>query len=116
MGDGPAYSKELGAWLVVVGETLRVADDEEGTALWPTTDEERDAAEAKARDAEAKVREAEAARDAEAAKVREAEAARDAEAAKARDAEARARQAEAKARELEARLRALAVGRPRGKR
>jgi len=137
MGDGPAYSTELGAWLVVVDETLRVADDEAGTRLWPTTDEERDEAEAKARDAEAKARDAEAktrdaeaktrdaeaARDAAEAKARAAEAARDAEAAKAReaevrvrDAEERARQAEAQARELEARLRALGGGRPRGKR
>jgi hypothetical protein len=130
MGDGPAYSKELGAWLVVVDDTLRVADDEAGTALWPTTDEARDEAEAKARDADAareaeaaQAREAEAARDAEATKARDAEAnARDAE-ANARDAEAareaeaaKAREAEAKVRALEARVRALESARSPGKR
>ncbi len=40
-GDGPAYSDELSAWLVVTDEgmRLRVADDEEGTSLWPTPEE-----------------------------------------------------------------------------
>lgn len=40
-GEGPAYSEELGAWLVVTdgGLRLRVADDEAGTALWPTLEE-----------------------------------------------------------------------------
>jgi len=137
MGDGPAYSKELGAWIVVLDGTLRVADDEAATALWPTTDEARDEAEARAREAEAKARDAEAkAHDAEAkahdaeAKARDAEAkAHDAEAkahdaeAKARDAEAareaeatKGREAEAKVRALESRLRALESARPPGKR
>ena len=37
-GDGPAYSDELAAWLVVTDEAarLRVADDEAGARLWPT--------------------------------------------------------------------------------
>ena len=48
VGDGPEYSHELDAWIVVVDGLLRVADDEDGTKLWPTTDEERDAAEARA--------------------------------------------------------------------
>ncbi len=43
-GDGPVRSVELGAWLVVVGDLLRVSDDREGTKLWPTTAEERDRA------------------------------------------------------------------------
>jgi hypothetical protein len=123
MGDGPAYSKELGAWLVVVDGTLRVADDEAGSVLWPTTDEALDDAEAKARDAEVKARDAEVkARDAE-VKARDAEAAREAEAAKARDAEAareaeaaKARDAEAKIHALEARLRELEAGRSKRKR
>jgi hypothetical protein len=46
-GDGPEYSRELDAWIVVVGDLLRVSDDEAGTRLWPTTDEERDAAESR---------------------------------------------------------------------
>lgn len=93
MGDGPAYSRELDAWIVVVGDMLRVSDDEEGTRLWPTTDEERDAAEAQAR--------------AEAAARRIAETrARDAE-TKARDAEARAVAEAAARRALEAKLAAL---------
>jgi Uma2 family endonuclease len=37
-GDGPAYSDELGAWLVITddGTRLRIADDEAGEHLWPT--------------------------------------------------------------------------------
>ena len=38
-GDGPFRSKELGAWIIVVGDLLRVADDEAGTTLWPTAHE-----------------------------------------------------------------------------
>lgn len=38
-GDGPAKSEELNAWLVVVGDKLRLADDPEGRSLWPTTEE-----------------------------------------------------------------------------
>ena len=41
-GSGPAYSRELRAWLVVTDEgmRLRVSDDAPGRALWPTQDEE----------------------------------------------------------------------------
>jgi len=37
-GDGPAWSEVFEAWVVVSrdGMTLRMSDDEEGTALWPT--------------------------------------------------------------------------------
>ncbi len=66
-GDGPVRSTELDAWLVVVGDLLRVADDREGTKLWPTTAEERDMAEAerdralaRAEAAEARIRALEA--------------------------------------------------------
>jgi hypothetical protein len=40
-GDAPAYSEELGAWLVVTdgGTRLRVADDEAGEHLWLTGEE-----------------------------------------------------------------------------
>jgi Uma2 family endonuclease len=40
-GDGPAFSEELGAWIVVTDEgvRLRIADDEEGRELWPTEGE-----------------------------------------------------------------------------
>jgi len=40
-GDGPAYSEELGAWLVVTdeGARLRIADDEAGERLWWTVGE-----------------------------------------------------------------------------
>ena len=43
-GDGPAFSEELGAWLVVTdaGTRLRVADDEAGERLWPTEKEAAD--------------------------------------------------------------------------
>ncbi len=45
-GDGPAYSEELGAWLVVTdeGQRLRIADDEAGERLWLTVAEEERAA------------------------------------------------------------------------
>lgn len=37
-GEAPAFSPELGAWLHVTekGTRLRIADDEEGSLLWPT--------------------------------------------------------------------------------
>jgi Uma2 family endonuclease len=40
-GDGPAFSEELQAWVVVTenGMRLRVADDELGANLWPTAAE-----------------------------------------------------------------------------
>jgi Uma2 family endonuclease len=63
-GDGPAYSEELGAWLVVTddGARLRVADDEAGERLWQTADEASDArAEAERARAEAESARAEAA-------------------------------------------------------
>jgi Uma2 family endonuclease len=45
-GSGPAWSEELGAWLVVTGggHRLRIADDQEGQQLWPTPDEAEHAA------------------------------------------------------------------------
>lgn len=45
-GDGPAFSERLDAWLVVTdeGRRLRVADDEEGRALWPSPEEAERAA------------------------------------------------------------------------
>ncbi len=41
-GDGPTFSREFGAWLVVTdgGARLRIADDAAGTRLWPTAAEE----------------------------------------------------------------------------
>ncbi|MDO9017828.1 MAG: Uma2 family endonuclease [Deltaproteobacteria bacterium] len=40
-GDGPAFSRELGAWLVVTdgGAALRIANDRDGRDLWPTREE-----------------------------------------------------------------------------
>jgi len=45
-GPGPAWSEELSAWLVVTDEgmRLRLADDAEGTRLWPTEAEAERAA------------------------------------------------------------------------
>lgn len=45
-GDGPARTEELDAWLVVTdgGLRLRIADDEEGVALWRTGEEAERAA------------------------------------------------------------------------
>jgi Uma2 family endonuclease/vacuolar-type H+-ATPase subunit H len=62
-GDGPAYSRELAAWIVVTGDgrRLRIAEDRAGTRLWPTAAEaERQAREVaeKERDAERQAREA----------------------------------------------------------
>ena len=41
-GDGPAFSRELGAWIVVTdnGRRLRIADDAAGAKCWPTAAEE----------------------------------------------------------------------------
>ena len=67
-GKAPAYSDELGAWLVVTdqGTRLRIADDEGGTRLWQTA---REAADARA-DAESARANAERARaDAESARA-----------------------------------------------
>jgi Uma2 family endonuclease len=62
-GSGPAWSEELEAWLVVTegGTRLRLAEDQEGTRLWPTE------AEARTREAEAEAQ----ARAAAEAEVRE---------------------------------------------
>jgi Uma2 family endonuclease len=40
-GSAPAFSEELGAWLVTTdgGERLRIADDRDGSALWLTGEE-----------------------------------------------------------------------------
>ena len=40
-GEGPFRSEELGGWVVATddGWRLRVADDPEGTTLWPTAAE-----------------------------------------------------------------------------
>lgn len=50
-GDGPARTEELDAWLVVTdgGLRLRIADDEEGVALWRTGEETERAAKEAAR-------------------------------------------------------------------
>jgi len=76
-GDGPARSDELGAWLVVTddGMLLRIADDPEGTQLWPTEAE----AERAAKEAERAAKEAErAAKEAERAAKEAERAAKDA--------------------------------------
>ena len=51
-GDGPFRSKELGAWIVVAGDLLRVADDEAGVRPWPTAHELAAAEEAARAEAE----------------------------------------------------------------
>ena len=103
-GDGPCFSRELGAWIVVVGDKLRVANDRAGKDLWPTVDEERAAAEAKvARAARATKRVAAKAR----AEVRDAEE-------RARAAEERAREEAAQRAAMEAKLAAPKKGWKRG--
>jgi len=110
-GDGPARSETLDAWIIIVGDLLRVADDPEGTRLWPTTAEERDAARALAAQevaaraaAEARAAQEAAARAAaEARAAQEAAACAAAEARAAQEAAARAA-AEARVKELEALL------------
>ena len=100
-GDGPAFSRELGAWLVVVGDELRVANDRKGQDLWPTlaeeTQRERERAEKERERAE-----------------KERERADDEARARA-DAEARIRTLEAKVRALEARFAPTAPVKPRAK-
>ncbi len=66
-GDTPAHSPVLDAWVVTTndGKQLRIADDADGTRMWPTRGEaaeERAVAEAKARKAETETRKAETAR------------------------------------------------------
>lgn len=58
-GHGPARSEELGAWLVVTdgGHRLRIADDKEGVALWPTEAETERAAKEAAEAEVARLRE-----------------------------------------------------------
>lgn len=62
-GPAPAYSEELGAWLVVTdgGARLRPARDRDGREPWPTS-EEREAARAREEAARAESAEAEVAR------------------------------------------------------
>jgi Uma2 family endonuclease len=69
-GEGPAFSPELGAWLVAVdeGRRLRFAEDAEATRFWMTREEtERHAKEAelRAKEAERHAKEAALARVAE---------------------------------------------------
>jgi Uma2 family endonuclease len=113
-GEGPCFSRELGAWLVVVGDLLRVANDKAGKDLWPTTSEDRDQqraraeAEAEARsEAERRVQsEADARREAERRAQAEADARSEAERRAQAEAEARS-EAERRAAEADARVRAL---------
>jgi len=102
-GDGPAFSRELGAWVVVTddGMRLRIANDAAGKQCWPTAEEEALAARADAERAKADAERAKA--DAERAK---------ADAEQARDAERRRR--EAAEAEL-AQLRAAAPKKPRAR-
>jgi hypothetical protein len=90
-GKGPAYSEEIGCWLLARREgyvaRLRLSEDEDGQRLIPTTTQ------------------------AEAARAQEEEArAREAEASRAREAKGRA-EAEERARALEERLRRLELDR-----
>ncbi len=110
-GEGPAFSPELGAWLVVTDDRqmLRIADDREGRQLWLTEAEEQAAARARA---ELALGEAQRARD-EAQRARdEAQRARD-DAEHARDEALRAREESERALRLriEELERALASGR-----
>lgn len=82
-GEGPARSDALGAWLVVTrdGLSLRVSDDEDGTRLWPTEEEEAERnraameAERAAKETERAAKDAErAAKEAALARVAELEA------------------------------------------
>jgi len=61
-GDGPAWSKFFGAWLVGSsdGMLLRMSDDAEGTKLWPTEAEETERERAEKERALARVAELEA--------------------------------------------------------
>lgn len=70
-GDGPAWSDELGAWLVPTSAgRLRIADDEAATQLWLTAGEAAEQrAEQLARNAEQQAQRAEAA-EAELARLR----------------------------------------------
>lgn len=63
-GRGPAYSSELGAWLIPTPQgRLRIAGDEQGISPWLTREEAE--AEARTQEAEARKQEAEARKQAE---------------------------------------------------
>ena len=108
-GDGPAYSRELGAWIVVMndGRRLRIADDRAGTRLWPTAseaaekarDDERQAREAAEQQREAAEQQREAAEQQREAAEQQREAAEQQRKAaeRARDDERKAREAAEKA-------------------
>lgn len=78
-GEGPAYSKTLGAYLVLTDDRrrLRIADDPAGTRLWSTAEESERAAkdaERAAKDVERMAKEAErAAKEAALARIAELE-------------------------------------------
>jgi hypothetical protein len=59
-GDGPEHSTELKTWVVIKGDDLRVADDEEGTQLWLAADEELERETAARKESELRIRELEA--------------------------------------------------------
>jgi len=71
-GEGPARSEELGAWLVVTDarSRLRIADDPQGTLLWPTEAEFERAAKESERAAKESERTAREAAEAEVARLR----------------------------------------------
>jgi Uma2 family endonuclease len=116
-GEGPAWSAELGAHLVVVdgGQKLRIADDTEGARLWPTHEEaERRAKEGESRakrDAQRRAKDAQRRASEADRRARDAEHAREAErsdkererAAKERERAEKERALE-RVKELEARL------------
>ncbi len=64
-GEGPAFSRALSAWIVIVdgGTRVRVSDDAVGTKLWPTPEEtERQRAESERQRAESERQRAESER------------------------------------------------------
>lgn len=71
-GDGPAFSRELGAWVVVTdaGTRLRIADDAAGARLWLTDAEQERAAREQERAAREQERAARELAEAELARLR----------------------------------------------
>ena len=91
-GEGPAWSRILGAWISPVDDALRIANDEAGIDRWPTREELDDAekrAERAAKEAERAAKEAErAAKEAERAAKEAERAAKEAALARVAELEA----------------------------
>jgi hypothetical protein len=87
-GDGPCFSRELGAWIVIVDDLLRVANDRAGRDLWLTYREAREQEHARAESERARAESERARAESERARAESERARADHEANVRADAEA----------------------------